>query len=265
MADYQFKKLTVEIEDRVALVTLNDPDHLNGLGYQMQVDITNAFQMLRVDPEVSAVVLTAAGRAFSAGGDIDEIKNGPFAKMDYVMARNHLDKMLYALYQMEKPVIAAVNGIAAGGGAGLAMLCDFVYASEHAKYTAAFTGIGGSAADSAVAWSLPRIVGVQNAKYLLLTNAKIDAQEMLRLGMVQKVLPAEELVSEALKTAKQLAYGPGLGEAISKNVTDRAFGMSFEQYLDYEAFAMHVVTKSEDLKEGTTAFLEKRRPQFGNI
>jgi 2-(1,2-epoxy-1,2-dihydrophenyl)acetyl-CoA isomerase len=256
---YNFETLKVEIEYGVGILTLNRPDKMNPLSQQMLHELLPAFNELRDDSAVKAVVLTGAGKAFSAGGDINDMLGGGL-KLDYVSGRT-LGKTIEAIQGIEKPVICALNGIAAGGGAGVALACDVIYASEKARFSEIYANIG-MVPDCGNLWLLARVVGPYKAKELCFTAEIIDAQEMYRLGIVQKVFPVEELLPKTIEFAKRLAAGPLLSYKFSKTLIDRGWGMSLEQFYDLEAFAVEIAMKSEDFKEGMTAFVEKRKAVY---
>jgi 2-(1,2-epoxy-1,2-dihydrophenyl)acetyl-CoA isomerase len=254
-----FETIKVEREDGVGIVTLNRPDKMNPLSQQMLAELLTAFEALRVDADVRAVVLTGAGKAFCAGGDITDMLSGKL-KLDFVAGRT-LGKTIEAIQGLEKPVICAVNGIAAGGGAGVILACDVIYASEKARFSEIYANIG-MVPDCGNLWLLPRVVGPHKAKELCFTAEIIDAQEMYRLGIAQKLFPPEELLPKTLEFAKKLAAGPGLSYKLSKTLIDRGWGMSLEQFYDLEALGLEIVMQSEDFKEGMAAFVGKRKPVY---
>lgn len=256
---YTFETLDIVIEDGVAIVTLNRPDKLNPLSMKMLEELGTAFDELRKDDAVKVVVLTGAGKAFSAGGDINDMLEGNL-QLDYVAGRK-LGRTIQAIQGIEKPVICALNGIAAGGGAGVALACDVIYASEKARFSEIYTNIG-MVPDCGNLWFLPRVVGPYKAKELCFSAEIIDAQEMYRLGIAQKIFPPEELMPKTLEFAKKLASGPLLSYKLIKTFIDRGWGMSLEQFYDLEALALEIVMKSEDFKEGVTAFIEKRKAVY---
>jgi 2-(1,2-epoxy-1,2-dihydrophenyl)acetyl-CoA isomerase len=257
--DYTFNTLKVEVADGVAVVTLNRPEKMNPLSMEMLAELLPAFNQLRDDAGVKVVLLTGAGRAFCAGGDINDMLGGGL-KLDYVSGRT-LGKTIEAIQGIEKPVICAVNGIAAGGGAGLVLACDVIYASEKAKFSEIYANIG-MVPDCGNLWLLPRVVGPHKAKELCFSAEIIDAQEMYRLGIAQKVFPVEELLPKTLEFCQRLAAGPMLSYKLSKTFIDRGWGMSLEQFYDLEALGVEIVMQSQDFKEGMTAFVEKRKPVF---
>jgi 2-(1,2-epoxy-1,2-dihydrophenyl)acetyl-CoA isomerase len=256
---YEFETLKVEVADGVALVWLNRPEKMNPLSLQMLDELGALFPRLRQDDAVNVVVLTGAGKAFSAGGDISDMLGGGL-KLDYVHGRT-LGQTIQAIQGIEKPVICALNGIAAGGGAGVALACDVIYASEKAKFSEIYANIG-MVPDCGNLWLLPRVVGPHKAKELCFTAEIIDAQEMYRLGIVQKLFPPDDLMPAVMDFAKKLAQGPLLSYKLSKTFIDRGWGMSLEQFYDLEALALEIVMQSEDFREGLKAFVEKRRPEF---
>ena len=257
--EYSFETLDIQVNEGVAVVKLNRPDKMNPLSMQMLTELGLAFPQLRVDDDVKVVVLTGAGRAFSAGGDLNDMLGGGL-KLDYTAGRL-LGQTIQAIQAIEKPVIAAVNGIAAGGGAGVVLACDVIYASEKAKFSEIYANIG-MVPDCGNLWLLPRVVGRNKAKELCFTAEIIDAQEMYRLGIAQKVFNVDEFWPKVIEFARQLAAGPLLSYKLSKTIIDRGWGMSLEQFYDLEAFALEIVMQSEDFKEGMSAFLEKRKAVY---
>lgn len=252
---YSFETLKVEIEDGVGILTLNRPEKMNPLSQQMLGELALAFAELRCDPAVKVVLVTGAGKAFSAGGDINDMLGGTL-KLDYAAGLN-LGRTMQSIQGLEKPVICALNGIAAGGGAGLVLACDVIYASEKAKFSEIYTNIG-MIPDMGNLWFLPRVVGPYKAKELCFSAEIIDAQEMYRLGIAQKLFPPEELMPKTLAFCKKLAAGPLVPYAMIKTFIDRGWGMSLEQFYNLEALGLEIVMQTEDFKEGMTAFLEKR-------
>ena len=256
---YQYETLKIEIEDCVGVLTLNRPDKMNSLSKQMLTDLPEVFAELRCDPNVHVVLVTGAGKAFCAGGDINDMLSGKL-KLDYVSGLT-LGKTMQAIQGIEKPVVCALNGIAAGGGAGLALACDIIYASEKAKFSEIYTNIG-MIPDMGNLWFLPRIVGPAKAKELCFSAEIIDAQEMYRLGIAQKLFLPEELMPKTMEFCKKLAGGPQIPYGMIKTFIDRSWGMSLEQFYNLEAMGLQIVMETEDFKEGMTAFLEKRKPLY---
>jgi len=251
--------LQVQIEQRVAVVTLNRPEKLNALSMKMLAELRTVFEDMRVDERVGAVVLTGAGRAFCAGGDLNDMLEGSL-QLDYVAGRT-LGKTIMAIQGLEKPVICALNGIAAGGGAGVALACDVIYASDKARFSEIYTNIG-MVPDCGNLWLLARVVGPYKAKELCFSAEIIDAAEMYRLGIAQRLYPPEDLLPATIEFARKLAEGPAKSYAMIKTLIDRGWGLSLEQFYDLEALAVEIIMQSEDFKEGVAAFVEKRKPVY---
>ena len=256
---YDFEQIRVDVCDGVAIVTLNRPEKLNPLGKVACSELRRAFEAMRCDPDVRAVVVTGAGRAFSAGGDMDDIGGGVL--QNAVEARCSSKEFVLAIQQMEKPVVCAVNGVAVGAGASLVLACDVVYVSESARFSMIFAKIG-FIPDAGGIWLLQRLVGPNKAKELVFSADMIGADEMLACGIAQKVVPSDKLLDEAVAFARRLAQGPGLALSTAKALVNQAAGLSFEQYLELEAFALPQIAQSNDVKEGVASFFEKRSPVF---
>lgn len=250
-----------DVVEGVATITLNRPDVRNAFNDQMAEDLQAALKTAERDAAVRCLVLTGAGAGFCAGQDLAAIRErGP-----NVSFREHLqhtfNPIVSKLASIEKPVIAAVNGAAAGAGFGIALACDFRYASENARFRMAFIGISLSP-DSGTSFFLPRLAGLGRALELAYTNELIDAQTALSLGLVNKVLPADQLMPATLELAKKLALGPTKGYGLTKRAMNYALGVRLPEALDYEAYLQEVAGRSADHQEGVNAFLEKRPPQF---
>jgi len=252
--------LLVDVKDGVAFVTVNRPDKLNALNDQVVADLRQAVLTLKADATVKGVILTGAGpKAFVAGADIGEL-----AKQDVLDGRERAlngQAVLTAIETMGKPVIAAVNGFALGGGCELAMACHIRIASETAKFgqpevkLGITPGYGGTQ-------RLPRIVGKGRALHLLLTGETIDAQEALRIGLVTKVVPQDQLMAEAEKLMRQiLANGP-VAVALTIEAVHQGLEMTLAEGLQLEANVFGLVASTSDVKEGLNAFLEKRAAHF---
>jgi enoyl-CoA hydratase len=254
-----FEFLTLEIADRVAVLTVNRPDKLNALNDATIAELGHAIDQIRVDESIAGVILTGAGRAFVAGADISELSNqSPVLGK----ARARAGQDVFRRFETcPKPVVAAVNGFALGGGCELAMACHTRIASDAAKFGQPETklgilpGYGGSQ-------RLPRLVGKGRAMQLLMTGEMIDANEAYRIGLVNKVVPAAQLMDEARNMLKTiLANGP-LAVALCIEAIDRGLEMSLEEGLILEANHFGLLAATEDMREGMKAFLEKRAPKF---
>ncbi|MEO8909518.1 MAG: enoyl-CoA hydratase-related protein [Gemmatimonadaceae bacterium] len=254
-----FKFLTLEVADRVATLTVNRPDKLNALNDATIAELGLAIEQIRVDDAIGGAILTGAGRAFVAGADISELSNQTpvLAK-----ARARAGQDVFRRFETcPKPIIAVVNGFALGGGCELAMACHIRIASDAAKFgqpeskLGLLPGYGGSQ-------RLPRLVGKGRANQLLLTGEMIDASEAYRIGLVNKIVAADQLMSEARAMMKTiLANGP-LAVALCIEAIDRGLQMSLEEGLILEANHFGLLAATDDMREGTRAFMEKRAPAF---
>ena len=254
----------LERHGRVLLVTLNRPDVLNALVIDMRQALRDAFDDAARDPEVRAVVLTGAGRGFCSGGDIPFMKEvmesgARFEDFRPLVAAGR--EVALAIHRCGKPVIAAVNGAAAGGGMGLALMCDTRWASEKAKFAQSFARIG-LHPDWGSLYALPRLVGAARALELMWTGDPVDAAEALRIGLVTRVLPHESLLPETLAFAERLARGPAVALAQIKRSVWNSLGYDLEQSLAREIDAQEQCWNTRDSKEGVAAFLEKREAKF---
>ncbi len=254
------KNLTVEIENKIATITINRPDKLNALNAETITEMFQAFKKLRQDNSVSVIIITGSGeKAFAAGADIAEIRNHDEITGRIFSTRGQ--KVFRYIEKMEKPVIAAINGFALGGGSELAMACHIRVASEKAKFgqpevnLGLIPGYGGTQ-------RLPRLIPPTTALYLMLSGEMIDARKALELGLISEIVPADELKNRALKIAQDLAEkAPVAVRYILQAVTDgRDKDLDLALNLESELFGN--ICASEDMKEGTSAFLEKRKAKF---
>jgi len=257
-------EIQTERQGRVQLITLNRPDSLNALSVEMRAPLLEAFQSAARDPEVGAIVVTGAGRGFSSGGDIGFMQSvmergGRWEDFRALVDSGH--DLLLALDSIDKPVIAAVNGAAAGGGMSLALACDVRWASEKAKFAQSFVRIA-LHPDWGSLYTLPRLVGASRAMEMMWTGDLVDAAEALRLGIVSRVLPAERLLEETVAFAGRLAQGPALALAEIKRSVRGALGYTLAQALRRELEAQERCWNSQDAREGFAAFLGKREPRF---
>jgi 2-(1,2-epoxy-1,2-dihydrophenyl)acetyl-CoA isomerase len=256
-----YTTLLYALADGVATITLNRPAVRNAFNDQMAEELQAALKSAERDAAVRCLVLTGAGAGFCAGQDLSAMRE----RGEDVSFRDHLQRtynpIVLKLATIEKPVIAAVNGAAAGAGLGLALACDFRYASESAKFRLAFIGIG-LGPDSGTSYFLPRLVGLGRALEMAYTNEVVDAPTALALGLVNRVLPADQLMPATLDRAKQLAQAPTKGIGLTRRAMNHALTATLADALDYEAHLQEIAGRSADFKEGVAAFLEKRSPQF---
>ena len=265
MADYRYDTLLVDKSDNVLTITLNRPERLNAVDEVMHKELENVFGAVGVDPEVSAVVLTGAGRGFCSGGDIramDE-RGGAIALQDRPLGAvsQSARKILHNMLWVEQPMIYALNGVAAGLGATLALFCDVIYASDQASIGDTHVRAGLVAGDGgAVIW--PLLVGMAKAKELLMTGDIIDAQEAERIGLVNKVVPHDELMETVMELARRLASGPALAIRGTKHVLNKKVWNDLNQALDVGLAIEERSARHPDHREAARAFVEKRTPQF---
>lgn len=258
----EYKNIIYQVENRVAYLTFNRPDALNAVNAEMMAEILHALEDARYDEGVGAVTVTGAGRAFSAGGDVktmpERLKMNPVERRANI---RKLSRMITAFQQIEKPVVAAVNGAAVGAGCSIAMACDIRLASEKSKFGLVFVKRG-LHPDMGGSYFLPRIVGTGRACEMIFTGKIIDAQEADRIGLVNRVVPTEKLMEEARTLAEEIANGPAVAVGISKVAIYKGLESDLEAALDYEAFAQSICSQTEDAKEGVQSFLEGREPVF---
>jgi enoyl-CoA hydratase len=256
-----YEHLLIDREDNVAVLTINRPDKYNALNDEVVGEISAAMDELAADEEVRAIIITGAGdKAFISGADIGMLRDLETSK-DAVANSRRGHAMTLKVENLPKPVIAAINGFALGGGLELAMACDIRLASETARLGQPEVGLGISPGYGGTQ-RLPRLVGKGMAKLLIFTGDMIDAQEASRIGLVQRVVPQEELLTEAKALAQKLAAKPPLTLAACKEAINRGLEVDLERGLTIESLEFGVLRSTEDYEEGTSAFLEKRKPLF---
>ncbi|GAA3129488.1 enoyl-CoA hydratase-related protein [Planomonospora alba] len=250
------------VSDGVATITLDRPEAMNALTVRMKTELLEALTMASQAYAVRAVLLTGSERAFCAGQDLSEHAANLEAGRGLAdTVRTHYNPIVRTIAEMGKPVVAAVNGVAAGAGAALAFACDLRVAADKAKFVMAFTGIG-LAPDSGASWTLQRLVGPARAAELLLLGDPLDAARALELGVVSRVVPAEELAGEARALAVRLAQGPTRAYAATKRALAAAAGGTLAEALALEADLQDECAATEDHLGATRAFLRKERPRF---
>ncbi|PRD40046.1 UNVERIFIED_CONTAM: paaG [Trichonephila clavipes] len=251
------------LADGVLTLTLNRPDKLNSFNEEMHLALRAGFQRAHDDAEVRAVLLTGAGRGFCAGQDLgnrDPRKGGPAPDLGYTLDTFY-NPNLRLIRSLEKPVICAVNGVAAGAGANIAFACDIVLAAKSAKFIQAFAKIG-LVPDAGGTWSLTRLLGEARAKALALTAEPLMAEKAADWGLIWKAVEDADLLAEATALAQSLAAGPTLGLGMTKRLIQAAGSNSLDEQLDMERDCQQIAGRSADYAEGVTAFLEKRKPEF---
>ncbi len=255
-----YETILVDRADGVATVTFNRPEARNAIDVRMREELVGAFDELEADETARAIILTGAGGHFSAGGDVKSMAKRHTAA-DGRARVEMLNRFVLRLFNFPKPTIAMVDGFAVGAGCNIALGCDIVLASDRARFGEVFAKIG-LVPDGGGTWLLPRLVGLAKAKELVFTADIIDAAEALRIGLVNRVVPAAELESTTRTLAARIAAGPPGTLALAKSLLNRATTTELAAALELEAFAQGQAITSEDHAEGVRAFLEKRPPKF---
>jgi 2-(1,2-epoxy-1,2-dihydrophenyl)acetyl-CoA isomerase len=259
-----YRCLLYEVKDGVATLTLNRPDRLNALGDTLREDLFDAVSRGSADPEVRVMIVTGAGKGFCAGGDVkamNEAKESGRERslMDKIAPGR--DRTLLAMREAPQPIIAAVNGAAAGAGMNLALGCDIRIASTAAKFSQAFVKRG-LHPDWGGTYFLPRLVGMAKACELTFTGDVVDAAEALRIGLVSQVVAPEELMPAVQALARKIAAGPPVAIRLAKRALYRNAESGLREALEFETFAQNACFETEDAREGIRAFVEKRAPVF---
>ncbi len=252
--------LRLERDGAVATIVLDRPEALNALTVPLKEALIAAFADLAADREIRAVVLTGAGRAFCAGQDLRE-RLEPGARPLDEEIRARYNPLVRAMRTLPKPIVGAINGVAAGAGASLAFACDIRIAAEGASFLLAFGRVG-LIPDSGATWLLPRLVGAAKAAELALTTEPLSAADAERFGLVAKVVPATELLPDAQALAARLAAGAPIALALTKEAIDRSWSATFDDHLETEAELQGRAGSTADHQEGIAAFLERRPPRF---
>ena len=252
--------LRVEVDGPVATLTLDRPEALNALTIPMKLALRAELEQVAGDRAVRAVILTGAGRAFCAGQDLAEREHPDAAPLDEEV-RERYNPIIRTLRSMGQPVIAAVNGVAAGAGASLAFACDLRIAATDARFVLAFGRIG-LIPDSGATWLLPRLVGAARAAEMAFVGDPVSADEARRIGLVSRVVPPDDLMAEARALADRVAAGAPLAVALTKGALERAATIDLDEALEGEAKLQGIAGAAADHAEGLAAFREKRAPQF---
>lgn len=252
--------VTFEIKDQVAYICLNRPDKFNSFNREMALLLQEHLDACADDKNIRAVYLTGNGKAFCAGQDISELTGYNPATFDKILSE-HFNPIIQKIYNLSMPVICAVNGVAAGAGANIALCCDIVVATASASFIQAFSKIG-LIPDSGGTFFLPRLIGMQKAKALMMLGDKISASEAENMGMIFKSFTDESFETESRKIAITLAAMPTLGLAYTKQALQASVNNTLEQQLQLEDTLQFKAGHTEDYKEGINAFLEKRKPVF---
>lgn len=252
-----------ELDQSVARITLNRPEVLNSFNRQMAGELRDALGAAALDPAIRVVLLTGAGRAFCAGQDLAEaMPRTDAGELDLGhVVRESYNPVIRAIREMEKPVVCAVNGVAAGAGANLALACDIVIASSEASFIQSFARIG-LIPDSGGTFFLPRIVGLARATAMMMLCEKVPASRALELGMVYQVAEPGALVDSSMAVARTLAAMPTRGIGLTKRALNASFGNDLDTQIGMEADLQGLAGRTRDFSEGVSAFIEKRKPVF---
>lgn len=250
----------------VMIITLNRPEKLNAFNLRMHAAIRAAFAQAGDDQSVRAVLLTGRGKGFCAGQDLSD-RDPTKSKHPPDLERSALENynpLVRAIRALQKPVVCAVNGVAAGAGANLALACDIVLAAESARFVQSFAKVG-LTLDAGGSWVLPRLIGLARARAIAITAQPVFAAEAASWGMIWRAVPDDMLMSEALQLARSLADSPTYGVGLTKRALDLSGGNTLEEQLELEAKFQGYAGRSTDYAEGVSAFLEKRKPSFTGI
>ena len=258
-----YETIEFEIIDGVAVLTLNRPDRMNSFNTQMHTEVRDALKQVKKSREARCLLITGNGRGFCAGQDLSDRNVDPSAEMPNLgeSIENNYNPLIRSLQALEMPVICAVNGVAAGAGANIALASDIVLAARSASFIQVFCKIG-LVPDSGGTWTLPRLVGHARAMALSMLGDKISAEQAMAWGMIWKCIDDENLKDEALAMAKQLATQPTKGLALIKRAIQSSWDNSFDEQLDLERDLQTLAGRTEDYREGVSAFMEKRQPSF---
>jgi len=252
--------ISFEILNQVAFITLNRPEKYHSFVREMALELQQRLNECQEDSNIRAVILTASGKAFCAGQDLKEAAdpNGPGLQK---IINEHYNPIIKQIRSLKKPIICAVNGVAAGAGASIALSCDIVIATEEASFVQAFSKIG-LVPDSGSTFFLPKLIGFNKASALMMTGEAISAVEAERIGMIYKVFSKENFEEEKLKLANKLAKMPTKALALTKKLLNLSLENNLDQQLEEEENQQVIAGNTNDYKEGITSFLEKRKPNF---
>jgi len=264
-----YQTIILEKKENIAIVTLNRPERLNAINLQMRQELSAALEDVDKDDEMRVLVLTGAGRGFCSGGDVGGMAGGTergagttggTEEMRQELPRG-VGSIMLKLQKMQKPTIAMVNGVAVGAGFDLALACDLRVGSENARFVNGFIRIGLSPVEGGT-WLYPRVMGLGKALEYLFTGDFMEAKEAERFGVLNRLVPADELEKETMSLARKIANGPPIAMRITKRQVYEGLGVDLETALQMIAASQNIALGSEDHKEGVTAIREKRRAEF---
>jgi 2-(1,2-epoxy-1,2-dihydrophenyl)acetyl-CoA isomerase len=250
-----------KIENNIGFINLNRPDAFNSFNREMALLLQQTLDDFSTNTEVRAIVITGNGKAFCAGQDLKEVISPELNPGFRAILEEHYNPIITRIRTIEKPILAAVNGVAAGAGANIALACDVVLASENASFIQAFSKIG-LVPDSAGTFFLPRLIGFQKASALCMLGDKVSALDAEKMGMIYKAIPAEHFETEVQKTAETLASLPTLALGLTKRLLNQSLNNDLTTQLQAEGNLQIQASESHDFKEGVAAFVEKRKPEF---
>ncbi|MCX7548738.1 enoyl-CoA hydratase-related protein [Xanthomarina sp. F1114] len=253
--------IQLKIENKIATITLNRPEVFNSFNRDMALSLQSILDDCENNSEVRAIILTGNGKAFCAGQDLKEVTDPELNPGFKKILEEHYNPIITRIRSIKKPIIGAINGVAAGAGANIALACDIVVAHEKVSFIQAFSLIG-LVPDSAGTYFLPRLIGFQKAQALAMLGDKISAEEAERMGMIYKMIPLDSFEEETNKLALKLANMPTKALGLIKELFNKSMTNTLEQQLALESKIQIEAAQSEDYKEGVAAFIEKRKPNF---
>ena len=256
----KYSNIEFSVSEGVGIVTLNRQDVLNSFNFEMADDVILALEYCKNNEEIRAIILTANGRGFCAGQDLEEATREGGPRIEEIVDHTY-NPIINLIRTIEKPVICAVNGVAAGAGANIALACDITFAAENANFIQSFSNIG-LVPDSGGTFTLPRLVGMQRATAMMFLGNKVTAQEAKDLGMIYEVVEADKLQETTLSFAKVLASRPTKGIGLTKRALNQSFTNNMTQQLAVERKLQAEAAQTYDHKEGIKAFFEKRKPEY---
>ncbi|GAB4148580.1 MAG: 2-(1,2-epoxy-1,2-dihydrophenyl)acetyl-CoA isomerase PaaG [Candidatus Promineifilaceae bacterium] len=256
-----YETILFAVHDGVATITLNRPESLNAFNDQMITETTDAFKQAGRDKAVRCIVITGSGRGFSAGQDLKDVmqRGASISIGDHL--RHGYNQLVMRMVTLEKPIIGAINGVAAGAGCSVALAADLRLASDKASFIQAFSKVG-LVPDSGSTWMLPRLIGYPRAYQMAITADRVDAATALAWGLVNEVVPADQLAEITAAWAARLAAGPTLAFGLTKRAMGASWSKTLAESLEYEAQLQDIAARSHDSREGVAAFIEKRPAQY---
>jgi 2-(1,2-epoxy-1,2-dihydrophenyl)acetyl-CoA isomerase len=255
-----FNSLKYEVKDNICTITLNRPEVYNAFNNEMSFELQDALKQATRDSEVRVVVLTGEGKAFCSGQDLKDVQGEDKRSLSDSIYKRY-NPIIRGIRNMPKPMVARVNGVAAGAGCSLALACDIIVASEAASFIEVFVNIG-LVLDSGSSFFLPNLVGYNKAFELSTLGSKVTAQQAFELGIVNKLASPDDLDEAVAAYASRYAVAPTKAIGLMKKMLNKAYSADMEEMLQYEAYCQEIAGRSHDYKEGAMAFLEKRKPEF---